>query len=56
MKTLICKHCGGIMYHSDNMNDPFPPGDNIDKTPYYQCASCGNEIYDEEIINQTENK
>lgn len=31
--------CGGTMYHSDDMENPF--AGSCDRTPFWQCEQCG---------------
>jgi hypothetical protein len=37
-----CPQCGGMMTHSDDMDDPFSGGS--DKKPFWQCEDCGLTI------------
>jgi len=41
METKKCKCCGGIMYHSSDMEDPCDGGH-----PFFQCEQCGELVDD----------
>jgi len=41
METRNCPNCNGLMYHSSDMENPYPDGKDGDLTPYWQCEDCG---------------